>query len=57
MGRKKKELVSETNQPNDMQLDKMVLRSEEPTQEESSVYDPEAFRKSIKSLRGKKRLF
>jgi len=54
MGRKKKELVSETNQSNEMQLDKMVLRSEEPTQEESSVYDPEAFRKSIKSLRGKK---
>jgi hypothetical protein len=54
MGRKKKELVSETNQSNEIQLDKMVLRSEEPTQEESSVYDPEAFRKSIKSLRGKK---
>jgi hypothetical protein len=54
MGRKKKELVSETNQSNEIQLDKMILRSEEPTQEESSVYDPEAFRKSIKSLRGKK---
>jgi len=54
MGRKKKELVSETNQSNEMQLDKMVLRSEEPTQEQSIVYDPEAFRKSIKSLRGKK---
>jgi len=54
MVRKKKELVSENNQSNEMQLDKMILRSEEPTQEESSVYDPEAFRKSIKSLRGKK---
>lgn len=54
MGRKKKDLVDiiDTDGVENV-LDKMPFHNEEPTEADSSKYDPETFRKSIKSLRGK----